>query len=55
MKFAFAIYWPSWNVRNFEDTPIISLQTSMSYVDVTYRCIGYSHSLKMDKERPFFV
>ena len=52
-KFAFAIYWTSWNVRSFIDTPIISQQASI-LLDVTYWCMGISHSLKMDKERPFF-
>ena len=27
----------------------------MLFMDVTYRYMGISHSLEMDKERPFFI
>ena len=40
------------NVGSSRNTPIISQQASI-IVDVTYRCMGYSYSLEMDKERPF--
>ena len=35
-------------------TPIISQQTSIVYMGVTYRCYGHSYSLEMDKETSIF-
>ena len=54
MNFAFAIYLVSQNVGSSRDAPIISQQTSVLCMGVTYRCMGVSYSLGTDKERPFF-
>ncbi len=32
----------------------MSRQTSILSMGVTYRCMGISHSLGVDKKRPFF-
>ena len=53
--FAFAIYWKLRNVRSFRDVPIISQQTSILYMGVTYRYMGTSHSLGVDKEALIFL
>jgi len=54
-KFAFAIYWKLRNVRSFRDMPIISQQTSILYMGVTYRRMGTSHSLGVGKEALIFL
>ena len=55
LNFAFAIYWKLRNVRSFRGIPIISQQTSIVYMGVTYRYMGTSHSLGVDKEALIFL
>ena len=42
-------------MRSFRDVPIISQQTSILCMGVTYRYMGTSHSLGVDKERSFYI
>ena len=53
--FALAIYWNPWNVGSFKDIPIISQQTSIVFMGVTYRYMGISYSLKDDKDTLIFL